>query len=798
MARLSFWGSSGSVIAAGFVQGTGVGPQVNFLPAAQSTVVSGSTAAGVVAVDAGGNLEISSGGSVLKLTPTAGGYSQSTVGSGSGGGAVDGGGNVYIVNGDSVFKETLSGGSYTQSVVATFPPPPPPIYIPETVAVDGGGNVYISASEGTSPYRSYQVFKETPSAGGYTQSVVVTASTDAFGIAVDGSSNVYISEEVNGYSFGTGEVIKETPTGDGYTQSVIVDRRVDGFGGIAVDGGGNLFLADPYYGYIFEFTPMPDGTYSQNTVASGLISPRSIVVDGSDNVYTTQDGRILKEDSADPPSLSFATIPAGVTGTDSPQTVTLENVGNAPLTFPIPSTGYNPGISTNFTLTSGGTSDCPLLTSGSAETATLAADAACLLTISFTPTTAGTFGGTLALTDTNLNAAAPNYSTQAIQLGGTSAMPTASSLASPAPSSRLTGPSVTFSWTPGTDAAEYQFLLGTTGAGSSDLYNSGSTTSTFAAVTGIPIVGATIYARLSSMINGAWQYSDYTYTEAVPTPAMQSPTPGTATILGASNVTFTWTPGAGDTLYDLWLGTREWALTMCIVSGRITATSVTVPKVPYGLATDTVYVRLWYLIGQTWQSIDYTYSATPSVAPVLTIPTPGSVLGTSNVTFTWTPGTGPTLYDFWLGTKGVGSDNVYVAGHITATSATAPKVPYGLATDTLYVRLWYLIDETWQSIDYTYSETPSVAPVLTTPTPGSVLGTSNVTFTWTPGTGPTLYDFWLSTNGVGTDDLYVSGHITTTSTTAPKVPANGATIYVRLWYLIDNTWHSTDYTYTEQ
>ncbi len=153
---------------------------------------------------------------------------------------------------------------------------------------------------------------------------------------------------------------------------------------------------------------------------------------------------------------------------------------------------------------------------------------------------------------------------------------------------------------------------------------------------------------------------------------------------------------------------------------------------------------------------------------------------------------------FWVGTMGVGSANVYVAGHITATSATAPKVPYGLATDTLYVRLWYLINGIWHSVDYTYSETPSVAPALTTPTSGSVLGTSNVTFTWTPGTGPTLYDFWLSNNGVGTDDLYVSGHITTTSTTAPKVPANGATIYVRLWYLIDNTWHSTDYTYTEQ
>ena len=163
-------------------------------------------------------------------------------------------------------------------------------------------------------------------------------------------------------------------------------------------------------------------------------------------------------------------------------------------------------------------------------------------------------------------------------------------------------------------------------------------------------------------------------------PRHESPTPGIATILGASNVTFTWTPVAPVTLYDLWLGTEGVGSDNVYVSGLITATSVTVPKVPYGLATDTVYVRLSWLVDETWQSIDYIYSETPSVAPALTTPTPGTELGTSNVTFTWTPGTGPTLYDFWLGTKGVGSDNVYVAGHITTTSATAPKVPYGLAT----------------------------------------------------------------------------------------------------------------------
>ena len=365
----------------------------------------------------------------------------------------------------------------------------------------------------------------------------------------------------------------------------------------------------------------------------------------------------------------------------------------------------------------------------------------------------------------------------------TTLTPEPPTILSPAPgTATILGTSnILFTWTSGKGVTSYELLIGTGGAGSSNILNTGALNATSYSVTTLPADGFTLYVRLGSLISGAWQTEVDQYTESGG-PEMQSPTPGIATTLGASNVTFTWTPGAPATMYDLWLGTTGVGSDNVYASGQITATSATAPKLPYGLATDTVYVRLWYLVDGIWQSIDYTYSATRSVAPALTTPTPGSVLGTSNVNFTWTPGTGPTLYDFWLGTKGVGSDNVYVAGHITTTSTIAPKLPYGLATDTLYVRLWYLIDDTWQYTDYTYSATPSVAPVLTSPTPGSILGTSNVTFTWTPGTGPTLYDFWLSNNGVGTDDLYVSGRTTATSVTAPKVPAHGATIYVRLWY----------------
>jgi hypothetical protein len=77
----------------------------------------------------------------------------------------------------------------------------------------------------------------------------------------------------------------------------------------------------------------------------------------------------------------------------------------------------------------------------------------------------------------------------------------------------LLGSSQTFNWSTGTGVTAYQLWLGTTGVGSLDLYDSGSTTATTETVSGIPQAGATIYVRVFSKINGAWVPADYTFTE---------------------------------------------------------------------------------------------------------------------------------------------------------------------------------------------------------------------------------------------------------------------------------------------
>ena len=412
--------SNGNLIATSNLQGTGVGPQINYLPGTQSVAYSGTAAIApqALAVDGSGNLYIGMGsaGTVLKEAPSAGGYtSLGTVGSGlanANGIAVDGSGNLYIA-GSTVYEVSRWPGGYTQSMIVTG------LTSPDGIAVDGSGNIYIADSG------PGQVLRETPTPNGYLQSQVPTSGLSSpGGVAVDGSGNVYITDVYNG------RVVEETPSGTSYAQSTVVS----GLGqpqGIAVDGSGNLYIVDLQNNQVVKETATPGG-YVQSAVANnainGLLQPLGIAVDASGNVYIAETNgfQVLKEDFADPPSLNFASTAVGATSTDSPQTVTVVNAGNAALNFPIPATGSNPSIGANFTWNSSGASACPLVNSNSSTNATLAAGTSCQLPISFSPAAAGSLSGSLALTDNDLNAAAPGYAQQTLALNGvgTQATPT--------------------------------------------------------------------------------------------------------------------------------------------------------------------------------------------------------------------------------------------------------------------------------------------------------------------------------------------------------------------------------------
>jgi hypothetical protein len=373
-------------------------------------------------------------------------------------------------------------------------------------------------------------------------------------------------------------------------------------------------------------------------------------------------------------------------------------------------------------------------------------------------------------------------------------------MTSPTSGSTLGTSNVMFTWTAGTGVTDYDLWLGTSGPGSSSLYASGLTTATTATVTTLPAKGATIYARLYSIINGVAQYNDYTYTEAAAAtgaPAtMISPTLGST--LGTSNVKFTWAMGTGVTDYDLWLGTNGPGSSSLYASGLTTATSATVTTLP--AKGGTVYARLYSIINGVAQYNDYTYTEAPAGAPATMIsPTGGSTLGTSNVKFMWTAGTGATEYQLWLGLSGPGSSSLYTSGWLTTASTTVTSLPAKGAT--VYARLYSLVNGAVQYNDYIYTEAAAgvgTPATMISPTSGSTLGTSSVVFTWTAGTGATEYQLWLGLSGPGSSSLYASGWLTTTSTTVISLPAKGSTVYARLYSLVNGAVQYNDYTYTEQ
>ncbi|MBV8205338.1 MAG: PKD domain-containing protein [Acidobacteria bacterium] len=133
-----------------------------------------------------------------------------------------------------------------------------------------------------------------------------------------------------------------------------------------------------------------------------------------------------------------------------------------------------------------------------------------LPTVQHTYSAPGTYTASLQVAD-NRGLVSGSSSTLAITA---KAPPVKAAISTPKPGSTLGGSSQTFTWNTGTGVSGYALWLGTT-QGGHDIYNSSSTTSaTSLTVTRIPTRGRTVYVRLLSYINGAWQYNDYTYKEA--------------------------------------------------------------------------------------------------------------------------------------------------------------------------------------------------------------------------------------------------------------------------------------------
>jgi len=172
---------------------------------------------------------------------------------------------------------------------------------PTGVAVDGSGNIYVADSQ------NHRIRKITPaglvstlagSTFGYADG---TGSEARFstpnGVAVDGSGNVYVSEYSNH------RIRKITPTGQvttlagstrGYADGGGTNARFDSPEAVAVDGSGNLYVADAQNHRIRKITPegvvstlagSTPGYADGSGSAAKFHGPNSVAIDGSGNLY---------------------------------------------------------------------------------------------------------------------------------------------------------------------------------------------------------------------------------------------------------------------------------------------------------------------------------------------------------------------------------------------------------------------------------------------------------------------------------------------------------------------------------
>jgi sugar lactone lactonase YvrE len=376
---------SGNILTTTYTYGIGVGPQIAFGPGTQTILpASGLDGPTSTAVDGSGDVFIADSMNHRVVEVTGG--TQTTVPatglSEPYGVAVDGAGDVFIVDA-STNQVVEVTPSRVQSTV-----PASGLNSPDGVAVDGSGDVFI-ADTGNS-----RVVEVTPA--GEQTTVPAHGLTHPVGVAVDGAGDVFISDA------SSNRVVEVTPAG---VQTTLPAHGLNEPYGVAVDGAGDVFIADFRNQRVVEVTPAG----VQTTVpTSGLSYFEGVALDAAGDLFIadTDHNQVVELGRGQPPSLSFATTAPGDTSGDSPQSVTIENIGNAPLT------AASLSVAANFAQVPGtGTpADCTASFS-------LAPGASCDLSISFTPQTTGSFQGSVVLTDNALN---ENPAKQSIALAGSS------------------------------------------------------------------------------------------------------------------------------------------------------------------------------------------------------------------------------------------------------------------------------------------------------------------------------------------------------------------------------------------
>ena len=641
---------------------TGTGPLATFPGSTALSVVSSGYAPRGLAVDGAGDVFVADAdnNAVYEIEAGTGGNAPGvvsasstvvTVGSGfnypDGGLAVDGAGDVFVADTPigTVYEIEAGTGGNAAGVVSsasTVVTVGSGFNFPQAVAVDGAGNVFVPDTGNDALYEiKAGTGGNVPGAVSSSSTVVtVRSGVDSFAVAVDGAGDVFVNGE-------DASVVYEIEAGTGGNAAGAVSSSStmvavgSGFyypSGLALDAAGDVFVADGGNKAVKEIEAgtggnAPGVVSSSSTVVtlgSGFSGPTALAVDGAGNVFIS-DTAVEELVLTTPPSLSFASTAVGSTSSDSPQTVVLQNAGNASLSFPVPGFGSNPSLAANFTL--GSTSTCPQVTSSSGSAGTLGSSGLCTEVLNFTPTTAGSITGSLVLTDDSLNPG--TTTTQTVNLSGTATPATATVTVQPATivygstSTTLTA-SISFAGTIAPiGAVTFTVDSGTTVTasctGSSSLLTCAASYATGSLVAGTHTI--TVSMGADTNYSAASNTAALTVTQAATVTTVSasavSVNPSQSVMLTATVAsTTTGTPTGSVTFYDNGTSLQQVSLSngSASLTTLLSAGSTHTITVTYSGDTDFLGGSASATGTVTVTALDFTFSATPATSSETVVP----------------------------------------------------------------------------------------------------------------------------------------------------------------------------------
>jgi len=663
--------------------------------------------------------------------------------------AVDGAGNIYLADANLAnsndYPDVVEQVSATTGEIVvmagggTATPSTTPqaatnvaLSAVNSLATDSVGNVYISdffnnLIEKVTPAGQIVVF-----AGGGSTPVSTTPqpATSAqlngpTGMVMDASGNFYLSDQNIGFVekiTSAGQIASFAgggSTAPSTTPQPALDAAISNPAGLAVDGAGDLYIAD-FSNQLVEKVNLagqlvvvagggatiPSATPQSSTTAQ-LGPIEGVEVDGAGNIYIADGQNIGNGDNMVEKVTTVGTtlnFPYTNVGSSSvPQSLSLNNIGNQSLTLS----------------TVSATTDFPLQTSGTCTVTahsgqSLAASTTCSVTYVFDPTTGGVLDESATLTDNNLNVSG---ATQALSFTGTGLGGSAVDTPTFSPGAGSYGPAQTVTISSGTSGATiYYTTNGTTPTTGSTLYSSPITVSTSETVEALAVKTGFTNSAIGSaayVINGTVATPTFSPVAGSYGPAqtvtISSATSGT-TIYYTTNGT---TPTTGSTLY----------------SGPITvSTSETVEA----LAVKTGYTNS--AIGSAAYVINGTV-ATPTFSPVAGSYGPAQTVTISSAT------SGTTIYYTTNGTTPTTGSTLYSSPITVSTTETvkALAVKTGYTNSAIgsaaYTINGTVATPTFSPVAGTYSSAQTVT--ISSATSGTTIYyTTNGT---TPTTGSTLY-----------------------------------------------------------